>query len=232
MPPEMSHGVPDRAGYLAGWSARHGGFDPHESRWVLGWLSLTYRVARPLAVWRVPPGGLTAAGLLLGGAVAGLALAGGRWPLAAAAVVVLCGLTDSLDGAVATLRGLASPWGTVLDSAVDRCTELFYLIALWVLGAPGALCAAAGALTLLHESSRASAAAAGMSGIGVITVWERPSRLIVVTLTLVAAGAAPALSDAAATTGAAVATALAIAGWTQLLVVVYRRLNGPGTRGS
>lgn len=217
--------VPDLTGYLEGWSRRHGGFDPRQSRWVLGWLSLTYRLARPLAARGVAPDALTAAGLLLGGAVAGLALAGGRWALAAAAAVVLSSVLDGLDGAVATLRGSTRPWGAVLDSVVDRCTDLLYLGALWLLGAPGVLCAAAGALTLLHESSRASAAAAGMTGIGVITVWERPSRVIVVAMTMAAAGAAPALSGTAAAAGAGIATGLAVVGWAQLLVVVYRRLG-------
>jgi hypothetical protein len=120
--------VPDRETYLARWSALHGGLDPYGSRWVLGWLSLSYRVARPLAQHRISPDALTVAGLVLGGVVVGAALAGGRWPLLAVIVVVLSGLVDSLDGAVAALRGMARPWGTVLDSLVDRCTDLLYLL--------------------------------------------------------------------------------------------------------
>lgn len=217
--------VPDRETYFACWSVLHGGLDPDGSRWILGWLSLTYRVARPLALRRIPPDALTATGPVLGGAVVGATLAGGRWPLLAMIVVVLSGLMDSLDGAVAALRGMARPWGTVLDSLADRCTDLLYLIALWVSGAPGWLCVAAGGLTLLQESSRATAAAAGMVGVGVITVWERPSRIILLAFAMAAVGAAPGWAGEIATVAAAVACGLAVAGCIQLLRAAYLRLR-------
>lgn len=217
--------VPGLDGFLSRWSALHGGLDPRGSRWVFGWLALAYRVARPLAVRRVSPDAMTFAGLALAVLVVPAAWAGGRWPLAGAVLVLLSGLVDSLDGAVAALRGVSRPWGAVLDSLVDRCADLLYLLALWVLGAPAGLCVAAGALTVLHESSRSSAMAAGMRGAGVITVWERPSRVILAVVTMLAAGVLPAAAAALSTTGAVVATGLAAVGLGQLLWVIHRRLG-------
>lgn len=216
--------VPDRDGYLARWSRLHGGLDPRGNRWVLGWLSIAYHLARPLAVRRVSPDALTFAGLGLAGGVAGLAFAGGRWPLAGVVLVLSAGVVDSLDGAVAALRGVARPWGTVLDSLVDRCSDLLFVLSLWALGAPAWLCVPAGTLTLLHESARAGAVAAGMRDIGVITVWERPSRVIVTVLALLAAGTLPGAAGAVATIAAAVACGLAGIGLAQLLWVIRRRL--------
>lgn len=215
----------DRDTYLARWSAVHGGFDPRASPWVFGWLNIVYVLASPLARWRVPADVLTAASLLAGTAVAAVATVGGRWPVLAAMLAVLCGLLDGLDGAVASLLDTSSPWGHVLDSFVDRCTDLLLLGALWILGAPPELCIGAGTSTLLQESARATATAAGLREVGVLTVWERPSRILVATFTLLAAGAWPASADAVATAGATVATVLAGVGVVQLLVSIRRRLR-------
>jgi CDP-diacylglycerol--glycerol-3-phosphate 3-phosphatidyltransferase len=119
----------------------------------------------------------------------------------------------------------ASAGGQVLDSFVDRCTDLLMLAALWVLGAPPQLCIAAGALTLLQESARATASATGLRGVGVLTVWERPSRIILATLAFLAAGVRPASADTVVTLGAGAATALATVGVVQLLVSIHRRLS-------
>jgi len=218
--------VPDLDGYLARWSALHGGLDPRQNPWVRGWLSITYRVARPLAERRVPPDALTAAGLGLAAGVAVLAMAGDRWPLAAVVLVLLSALVDSLDGAVAALRGSARPWGAVLDSLADRCADLLFLLALWALGAPAWPCVVAAALTMLLEYGRASAAAAGMAGVGMITVWERPSRVILTVLAMLGAGAVPRHAGVVATVAAVAATVLATVGLGQLLPVLRRRLAG------
>lgn len=215
----------DRDTYLARWSAVHGGYDPRASAWVFGWLNVVYALAAPLARWRVPADLLTATSLLAGLAVTAIATAGGRWPLLAALFAVLCGLLDGLDGAVAALLDTSSPWGHVLDSFVDRCTDLLLLGALWVLGAPPELCVAAAALTLLQESARATAGAAGLHEVGVLTVWERPSRILVATFTLLAAGARPVSADVVAVAGATVATVLAGIGVVQLLASTHRRLR-------
>lgn len=217
--------VPSRAEYFDRWSALHGGFDPRSSFLVGLWLGWTHAVARPLVAARVAPDLITAAGLLVGAGVVALARLGGWWVLLAGVVVVASALLDNLDGAVAVMTGRATRWGSVLDSVADRVCDALYLTALWVLGAPGWVCVLGGTLMGLHEYTRARAGAAGMSEIGVVTVWERPSRVIVTAVFLGCTGVYRAGEALWATLGAAAWVGLGVVGLAQLLVVVRRRLS-------
>ncbi len=212
----------DREAYFDGWSELHGGVDPRANPLVRGWLTGSYTVARPLARARVAPDLITLAGLLLAAFVPALAAAGdGRWLAAAAAVVVLSGLSDSLDGAVALLSDRTTRWGHVLDSVADRAGDALFVTALWLAGAPGALCALGGVLMFLLEYARARAGAGGMTEVGVVTVWERPTRVIVTAAFL---GSAALLGERWAMLGAAAWVGLGTVGLVQLLLVVRRRL--------
>jgi hypothetical protein len=84
-------------------------------------------------------------------------------------------------------------------------------------------------LTLILEITRATAQAVGMKGPGTVTVWERPSRVI---LAVVAAASVswwwgaevdPDVASALATAIAAVGVALALIGTIQLGVAVRRQ---------
>lgn len=216
--------VPDRPEYLRRWAPLHGGYEPRPGSLAGRWLALAYAAARPLAARGVAPDLLTAWGVLVSAAVAAVAAAGGRWPLAAAAVVVVAGLLDNLDGAVAILAGRTSRWGFVLDSLADRLSDAAYLVALWALGAPGPPCVVGGGLMGLQEYVRARAGNAGMGEVGVITVWERPTRVILTAGLLLGAGLLPGSADLVATGGALAWIGLGLVGLTQLLVVVRRRL--------
>ncbi|MFL6128294.1 MAG: CDP-alcohol phosphatidyltransferase family protein [Mycobacteriales bacterium] len=218
--------VPGLADYLRLWAALHGGYQPRPGSLAGRWLSLAYAAARPLAARGASPGALTAWGVLASAAVAAIAGAGGRWPLAAVLVVVIAGLLDNLDGAVAILAGKTSRWGFVLDSLADRVSDAAYLVALWVLGAPGALCVLGGAFMALQEYARARAGNAGMGEIGVVTVWERPTRVILTAGLLLACGLLPESADLIVTLGAVAWITLGAVGLSQLLVVVRRRLRG------
>jgi phosphatidylglycerophosphate synthase len=114
----------------------------------------------------------------------------------------------------------------VLDQLVDRIGDVAMIAGLWVLGAPGPLCAAAAMLTLLDESIRSSAGAAGMVEIGVVTLPERPARLVVGGLSLAAAGIVPSAAALTVTVGAALWTAMTLVTTVQLVVNVRRRLRG------
>jgi CDP-diacylglycerol--glycerol-3-phosphate 3-phosphatidyltransferase len=100
------------------------------------------------------------------------------------------------------------------------------IVALWALGAPGPVCAAAAVLTVLDESVRASAAAEGMAEVGLVTIAERPARLLIGGLSLAAAGVVPSVAVSVVTGGAALWAVLALVATVQLVVNVRRRLRG------
>ena len=213
----------NRDDYLAAWSRWHGGAGT-ESALVRGWLTLAYTLARPLA--GLPPVVVTALGLLAAAASIGPAVAGGPWLMAAGVLVGLSGLFDSLDGALAIGTGRASRRGFVLDSVVDRLTEAAYAGALWAAGAPGWLAAAFGALCWLPDYLRARAGQAGVSETGALSVWERPTRVILTGLTLSGAGVVAALGvvDPVVTAGTAAGALLGAVAVVQLGVSLRRML--------
>jgi phosphatidylglycerophosphate synthase len=216
--------VLSREEYLAAWSRWHGGTGT-ESPLVRRWLSFAYAVARPLA--GLPPVAMTALGLLVAVAAVAPSAAGGPWLMAAAVLVGISGLLDSLDGAVAIGTGRASRRGFVLDSAVDRLTEAAYAGALWAAGAPGWLAVGFGALCWLPDYLRARAGQAGMTETGALSVWERPTRIILTGLTLGGAGVLSGLGAAGVvvTAGTAVGALLGAVGVAQLGVSLRRRLT-------
>jgi phosphatidylglycerophosphate synthase len=169
----------------------------------------------------VPPDALTAAGLLVALAALVPAWLGGRWATLAAAVVLVSAAADSLDGAVAVLAGRETRWGHVLDSVADRVADVAYLAVFWLLGAPGWICALAGAALFLLEYARARANAAGMDDVGVVTVGERPTRVVVTAVFALCGGLIDPIWHGL---GAVVIAALALVGLAQLLVAVRRRL--------
>jgi CDP-diacylglycerol--glycerol-3-phosphate 3-phosphatidyltransferase len=193
---------------------------------VRRWLGLVYAFARPLAAVGTPPAAVTAAAAGLPLLALPPAAAGGRWVLLAAVAVAASGLLDSIDGAVAILRGKVSAAGFVLDSVADRVADGLYLIALWLLGAPGWLAVSAGAATCLLEYTRARAGNAGFGEIGVVTVGERPTRVIITVAGLVAAGVLPAFRHPVAVAAAVATLSVATIGLGQLTVVLRRYLRG------
>lgn len=214
----------DREAYFGRWAELHGGYDPAASVLASRWLIAAYAVARRGR--GVPPLAVTAAGLAAAIAVPLLAHQRNSGLLVAAALAaVLSGFLDSLDGAVAVVHGRDSRLGYVLDSTADRLADSAYVVALWLLGAPGWLCVVAGSAAALQEYVRARAAMAGMREIGVVTVFERPTRVILVTMLLAAAAVLPGQDDVLATAGTGVWALLGVVGTGQLLNAV-RRFSG------
>jgi CDP-diacylglycerol--glycerol-3-phosphate 3-phosphatidyltransferase len=221
MAPEGSAGGhPDDAE----WSDLHGGVEP--SPVVRGWL----RMIRALAsgpVTRIPPDALSVAGVL---ALAGAwgAVAGPGWPALVVPLVLLAGVLDGLDGAVALRTGRARPLGALVDSVADRLGDLLLGATLFAIGAPLAWVLAALALVLLLEYVRARAQAVGMPGVGAVTVAERPTRLIMVAMAAGGAAASPAglplLGWGWGVTFAITWTAVGVVGMGQLLYGVRRSM--------
>ena len=221
-----------REEYLAAWSRWHGGVDPGQNAMVGRWLTLVYAAARPLA--GVPPLLVTGAGLLASAVAVLPARGGGAWLLLSAGLVFSTGFLDSLDGALAIGTGRASRRGFVLDSAVDRLTEAAYATALWLAGAPGWLAAAFGALCWLPDYLRARAGQAGVGETGALSVWERPTRVLLAGFTfagaaVVSAAVRPAL---VVTVGTAAGAVLGLVGTVQVGLALRRALGEEsGVRG-
>jgi CDP-diacylglycerol--glycerol-3-phosphate 3-phosphatidyltransferase len=221
----MARAVLTREAYLDRWQTLHGGYDPRGSKLVGPWLSVVYGVARPFARAGIPPDVVTVLGVVVSGLVVWLCWLGGRWVILAAVVVGLSGLLDSIDGAVAVLTDRVTRWGAVLDSVVDRVSDVLYLVALWLVGAPAWVCVVAGVLLFTQEYARARATAIGLDDVGVVTIGERPTRVIVVAMFLLAAGIYPDVATSWATAGAAASLTIGLVALAQLLVVVRRRLS-------
>lgn len=82
-------------------------------------------LGRALARAGVTPNQLSWASLVLGG-ISGVSLAYGYFGFAAL-TATMSAFLDSLDGMVARLTGIASDAGEVLDAAIDRYVEFFFL---------------------------------------------------------------------------------------------------------
>jgi archaetidylinositol phosphate synthase len=182
--------------HLLRWQALHG---VTASALVRRWLRLLHALARPLAAARVPPDLLTLAALLV--TLAALLVPWG-WVL-----VLLAGLLDGLDGAVAVLRDRVTACGALLDRLADRLGELVFAALLVRAGAPWELgLVLAVAVLALEEVRRAS------GRVLLVTVAERPVRVL-----LTAAGLA---TWATAWSGALLA--LTVVGLAQLGRVLTR----------
>jgi phosphatidylglycerophosphate synthase len=215
--------------YATNWAQLHGGFDPRQATpTVRGWLRMAYRLGSVLGRLRVSPAAVTVVGILFCVGVPVSVAWAPDGPIVAAGFVLLASVADSVDGAVAVATGRTSRLGYVYDSLADRLGEALWLVGFWLVGAPGGLVVAAGALSWLHEYIRARSVSAGMREIGTVTVGERPSRVLVALLGLLVAGLTglirPELAAGTITVVAAIWILLAAFGLGQLLAVVRRSL--------
>jgi hypothetical protein len=87
------------------------------------------------------------------------------------------------------------------------------------------VCVAAGAAMGLAEYVRARAGVAGMAEIGVVTVFERPTRVIVTATFLLGAAVYSTHAVGWVSAGAWAWLGLAVIGLVQLVLVVRRRLR-------
>ena len=175
----MGESADQRDDLIEAWSALHRGLRP--SPLVRRWLTLMWTLAGPLAAARVPPAAITAAGVLLALAAP---LFAARLPLVALVLVLAAALCDGLDGAVALLQARTTRAGAVADTIADRIADTAFALVIWQAGAPLWLALVAAALSVGLELARRRP---------LITVAERPTRVICTALACVSA----AISDAA-----------------------------------
>lgn len=223
--------VESKADYFRRWSQLHGGVEPGSSRLIGGWLSASYALARPLTRVGFTPNSVTMLGLLVAIAAPlfawlGIERAQPGFIWTAVVCIAVVGILDTLDGAVAVLSGRTTRWGYVLDSVTDRISDCAMFAVLFVLGAPAWMCGLAAMFTVVQEYARARAAAAGMSEVGVVSIWERPTRLILAAVFTGLAAWGIYSRDAGqwATYGAIAALALSLVGLAQVLVSIRRKL--------
>ncbi|WP_374611102.1 CDP-alcohol phosphatidyltransferase family protein [Gordonia sp. (in: high G+C Gram-positive bacteria)] len=177
---------------------------------------------------------MTALGVIATAIALCLTILGDWWPLLAALVIVLAALLDGIDGAIAAQTGTASRWGRINDSVADRFSDVMLVGIVVVVGAPPWLGATIAVLTLILEITRATAQAVGMKGPGTVTVWERPSRVILAVVATVSAGSwwcaglSSAVASGLALFIAAIGAALALIGTVQLGIAVRRQTRRLG----
>lgn len=220
MGPRLTGSSPSDDELARRWAAAHPGMSA-SAPLVRGWLRLMWRLAAPLAARGASPSAITAAGGGLGVLALAAAWPGGRWPaLAALALVLASALADGLDGAVAIRAGRVSLRGTRLDRAADRVVDACWALILWRLGAPWWAAAMLIAATLAQESARRRLDVAGL-----ITVCERPSRLICTALAALSAVIAPAAAWPASVCAGVWGGLAAVA-----LIQLARRAGRPAAR--
>ena len=208
---------------LARWGELHG-MDPRDNRLVCWWLGLVHGLARPFVRLGASPDAVTLVGLAVSLLALPLAWLGGRWLLASALAVFASGITDNLDGAVAVMTGRATKWGPCsIRPATASGTWPSSRRCGW--RGAGRCVRSRGGVTFLQEYVRARAVAGGMSEVGVVSVWERPSRVLVVGMFLLAAGLHPAWGGWLLAVGSWAALGLAVVGLVQVGATVRRRLR-------
>jgi CDP-diacylglycerol--glycerol-3-phosphate 3-phosphatidyltransferase len=136
-------------------------------------------IARGAIALRLTPNAITLLGLIPA-ILGGWAFAGGRVRLGGL-FLLLSGIMDLLDGAVARVSGGESKGGALLDSTIDRYAEiavylglaLYYRESVWAL--TGVILALCGSLMVSYVKARAE-------GLGLtcdVGMLQRPERLVI-----------------------------------------------------
>ncbi len=172
--------------HLRDWADLHLTTPP--TGFVGGWLRTMAAIARPLARAGVSPNAVTVAACVVGIATIPLAMIDG-WvgPAAACMAVIVSGLLDALDGAVAVQSGRTTSVGFLLDSALDRLSDAALPAALAIVAGStttaAILAVASVAATWWLEYIRARGSLAAPPDVKppdrqVVTPGERPTRMI------------------------------------------------------
>ena len=165
--------------FFLAWSKLHG--DAKVSGIVKGWLSISFPVSKALAKIRVTPNALTILGLVFG-----ILLYMNSSAIWAPLILVISLICDGVDGSLAIITRQSSKWGALLDSVVDRVTEVFWVLALYRLGVDSKILITVLILASTQEYLRARVGGVGLKQVGVVTVAERPVRASFIFIALVA----------------------------------------------
>lgn len=145
---------------------------------------------------------------MLGAALAVLVPAGYLvHPLAGAGLILLSGFADTVDGMLARGRQQSSMYGAFLDSCLDRVSDGFYLMGVWILFWPDHRPLAGGLVmgmclttTFLISYAKARAESLGAPLAG--GLMERAARIVYLLLWSLAVAAVPSAQGITLWTGA------------------------------
>ena len=158
-----------REEFFSTWSGLHG--DAKVSGIVKGWLSISYLIVKPISRIKITPNILTMLGLFFG-----LLLFINAKTFWAPGLLVLSLICDGIDGSLAIITKKSTKWGAILDSVVDRLTEIFWVLALYKIGVDLRFLILVLLTASLQEYVRARSTGLGVSEVGIVTFAERPVR--------------------------------------------------------
>lgn len=196
------------------------------------------RVVRPVAEWLIRLG--VRPNLITSGSALVVVAAGAAFGLGAVRLAAVCllvsGLLDVLDGAVARRGGMTSAFGAFLDSTLDRVGDaaLFAGIAVYLRTASGGALSAVGLLAVLAALSGSllvSYARARAEALGIVCrqgIAQRAERILGIAVPTLIFGAGP-----GGILLLAIVLLLALASWVtvvQRVVLVYRATDGENAR--
>ena len=199
--------------YLVSWAQLHGTQLP--SGLVRAWLRISFALSTPLV--RFNPNVITSFGFALMGAAIYFASPSREDFFLASILVLSVGLVDSFDGIVAVRTSKTSSWGAFLDGIVDRLVDAGIAILLIVLGAPTEIAVLAMSVALIHEYMRAKASGIGFREVGVITPAEKPTRIAIGVMFLLASSLFPESATQLATIASYVWLALGVVSFAILM---------------
>ena len=131
------------------------------------------------------PNQITITGLIIGLATSYLIATG--YYLYGGILVIVCGLFDTLDGAVARLSNRITPYGGILDSTTDRIVDASLLIGVGISGAAEwLLITIAITASLIVSYVRARSEATGIIKKLDTGIAERAERMIILAAGLIA----------------------------------------------
>ncbi|WP_460544162.1 hypothetical protein [Glycomyces halotolerans] len=117
-----------------------------------------------------------------------VALAGGPLVLLTVALIGVTALADASYLLLATRTTQPSRRVLVFEPLAGRLGEAAWLMALWLLGAPGWAVVVTGALAWIYVQTRSRARQVGLRDLGMTTLGERSVRTVTVALGFAAAG--------------------------------------------
>jgi len=150
-------------------------------------------VARLLNHTPATPNQVTVVSLLL--ATGSLALFAAGYPIVAGVLVQVCSIVDGVDGDLARLKGLATPFGSFFDAVVDRYADGMVLLGLTIWAADtndGSLPWIAGFVALIgtfsvtYTRARIDATRRTMFDQGLSSLASRDVRLLMIMVGAVA----------------------------------------------